>query len=124
MLKKSGIPIKFYASDWSKEEKLHSKWAVFDETELLVGSANWSKVGLQSNGPKPPGFSSPLQFTRGNHEADVAITSATLCKAFIKQFNFDWLKKTWAVGSLGQLINKVPEPIRGEMLPWTTKKTA
>jgi phosphatidylserine/phosphatidylglycerophosphate/cardiolipin synthase-like enzyme len=48
-LAQSGIAIRFFAPNWENEEKLHGKWAVFDEEELFIGSANWSKAGLRGN---------------------------------------------------------------------------
>jgi phosphatidylserine/phosphatidylglycerophosphate/cardiolipin synthase-like enzyme len=49
LLSQAGIPIRFFKPNWENEEKLHGKWAVFDEEELFIGSANWSKAGLKGN---------------------------------------------------------------------------
>lgn len=115
-LKNSGIPVRFYKPDWSKEEKLHAKWGVFDEEELVIGSANWSKVGLQSNSPTDPGFSSQLQFAKGNHEANVFIKSQELCKAFVQQFNYDWSdKKSMPWMTPGDLYRSIPQDVRNTM---------
>ena len=44
----AGVPIRFFKENKSTEEKLHAKWAVFDRKNLLIGSANWSSLGLDS----------------------------------------------------------------------------
>ncbi len=45
----SGVPVRLYNFDERINQRLHSKWAVFDDTELLIGSTNWSTAGLNSN---------------------------------------------------------------------------
>lgn len=115
-LKQNGVPIRFYRVDWSREEKLHAKWAVFDEKELLLGSANWSKVGLRSNCPTQPGYTSQLQFIKGNHEANLAISSPQLCKAFVKQFFYDWFKKSMPIRGPQAIYRSIPPAIREKML--------
>ena len=72
----------------------------------LVGSANWSKMGLYSNGPTDPDDHSQSKLQRGNHEAGLLITSAKLCKAFVTQFNYDWLKRGLPVEGAGKIFKK------------------
>lgn len=48
-LRLEGVPIRKYKVNKKIDQKLHSKWAVFDEKEVLIGSANWSAVGLETN---------------------------------------------------------------------------
>lgn len=50
----AGVPIRFFKENKVTEEKLHAKWAVFDRKHLLIGSANWSSLGLDSKGAEPP----------------------------------------------------------------------
>lgn len=111
-LKAQGVPIQFYEVNWEIEEKLHSKWAVFDEEKLLVGSANWSRTGLASNRPSTNPKFKPF---RGNHEANLLVTSRQLCQAFIKQFNYDWANRGWNVGTVGDLVDTIPEKVKEEM---------
>lgn len=48
-LKENGVPIRMFRTNNSIDQRLHTKWAVFDNEELLIGSANWSAVGLENN---------------------------------------------------------------------------
>lgn len=48
-LLKNGVPIRMYNADESVNQRLHSKWAVFDDNDLLIGSTNWSAMGLNQN---------------------------------------------------------------------------
>lgn len=43
------IPVRVYKTDKSTSQRLHSKWAVFDDKEVLIGSTNWSGMGLNQN---------------------------------------------------------------------------
>ena len=43
---KNNIPVRLYNSDDSINQRLHSKWAVFDDNEVMIGSTNWSAMGL------------------------------------------------------------------------------
>jgi phosphatidylserine/phosphatidylglycerophosphate/cardiolipin synthase-like enzyme len=116
-LHQDGVPIRFYKSNWADEQKLHGKWAVFDEQELLIGSANWSKVGLQSNCPTNISFNSQNQFEKGNHEANVAIQSKQLCKAFLRQFAYDWEKRSFTVeGGFKSILQTIPFNLRDQIL--------
>ncbi len=114
-LRDSGVPIRFYKVDWAKEEKLHAKWAVFDDQEVVVGSANWSKMGLESNAMRGKPGTIQHTFTKGNHEADLAILSPQIAKAFIKQFNFDWTYKSRPVQGPKTLYHTVPLNMRAQL---------
>lgn len=93
-LAKAGVPIRFFATDRTIEEKLHSKWAVFDAKTLLVGSANWSNTGLLSDRENPPGTpkSDPnrRRLSKSNREAVLLLTSPKLGQAFVEQMRYDW----------------------------------
>lgn len=49
ILRKNNIPIRVYKVDKSINQRLHSKWAVFDDKEVMIGSTNWSGMGLNHN---------------------------------------------------------------------------
>lgn len=48
-LEEAGVPIRMFNGNKDISQRLHTKWAVFNENELLIGSANWSGVGLENN---------------------------------------------------------------------------
>lgn len=48
-LAEAGVPLRAYKCNEEIHQRMHSKWAVFDDKELLIGSANWSVVGLENN---------------------------------------------------------------------------
>ena len=48
-LSEAGVPLRMYQVNEEIQQRMHSKWAVFDNKELLIGSANWSMTGLESN---------------------------------------------------------------------------
>ncbi|MEW5820272.1 MAG: phospholipase D-like domain-containing protein [Cyanobacteriota bacterium] len=51
-LQKAGVPIRMFNVNKDLTQRLHTKWAVFEEKgkqDLLIGSANWSAVGLENN---------------------------------------------------------------------------
>lgn len=48
-LRENGVPIRIYNADESIKQRLHSKWAVFDDKEIMIGSTNWSAMGLNQN---------------------------------------------------------------------------
>lgn len=97
-LARHGIPIRFYSSDRSSDEKLHAKWAVFDEKKLVVGSANWSNVGLLSN-RKTQEKSDPMnrRVSRGNHEMALSIDSAEIAAPFVQQALYDWHNRSFPI---------------------------
>jgi phosphatidylserine/phosphatidylglycerophosphate/cardiolipin synthase-like enzyme len=89
-LSSAGIETRWYDADTSKHQMLHAKWAVFDDKELLIGSANWTHNGLFFD------KSEPTTKRRSNHEADVDIQDAATASIFEKQFEDDWNNHTRA----------------------------
>lgn len=49
LLEEAGVPVRLYKINKDLQQRLHTKWALFDNKELLIGSANWSAVGLENN---------------------------------------------------------------------------
>jgi len=45
----NGVPVRMYNFDERINQRLHSKWAVFNDEEVLIGSTNWSAMGLNQN---------------------------------------------------------------------------
>lgn len=89
-----GVPVRFY-NEWEEiGQKLHSKWTVFNKDEILIGSANLSARGLETNVrpgiredyPNFPG----QRYTRGNRDMAIVIKSRKIAQNFLKQFNYDW----------------------------------
>lgn len=76
-LKDAGVPVKWYDPDQSTAEKLHSKTAVFDDDQSLVGSANWSYAGFNVN-----------------READVEVLSKEVNSQISAIFDKDWTTRT------------------------------
>ncbi|MCL5774477.1 MAG: phosphatidylserine/phosphatidylglycerophosphate/cardiolipin synthase family protein [Firmicutes bacterium] len=93
-LKKAGIGVRWYDADTSKRQLLHAKWGVFDNKELLIGSANWTHNGLTCE--DKTGSTSPGQKRLSNHEADVDIADTATSSVFEKQFQDDWANHTRA----------------------------
>ena len=48
-LVENGVNIREYRTDERINQRLHSKWAVFDDREVMIGSTNWSAMGLNQN---------------------------------------------------------------------------
>lgn len=92
-LSSAGIETRWYDADTSKRQLLHAKWGVFDDKELLIGSANWTHNGLtcEDKADAPPG-----QKRLSNHEADVDIKDDATASIFEKQFQDDWENHTRA----------------------------
>lgn len=67
-LKEEGVPIVKYKTNESIDQRMHCKWAVFDEKELLIGSANWSAKGLENNINKGNRSDYPLYIELINEE--------------------------------------------------------
>jgi cardiolipin synthase len=76
-LKKAGVPVKWYVCDPETKQKLHAKIGLFDDDQVIVGSANWSKAGFGTN-----------------READVEILSKKANKSFESVFDRDWKTRT------------------------------
>lgn len=45
----NGVPVRLYNFDEKINQRLHCKWAVFDDNEVMIGSTNWSAMGLNQN---------------------------------------------------------------------------
>lgn len=140
-LEAAGVPIRFFKPDWANEQKLHGKWAVFDEEELFIGSANWSKAGLRatpSAPATPPAETKPASAKKKNaakvspdaklvnsptgkksflpnHEANLAISSREVSRAFLKQFEFDWKNRS-LFAKVQTVIDDIPEALRSEFV--------
>jgi len=76
-LKKAGVDVKWYDVDTSQQQKLHAKWATFDGKEMIIGSANWTRQGLNIN-----------------RELGADVKDRPTVKAFDKQFARDWKTRT------------------------------
>lgn len=48
-LVENGVDVREYNSDEKINQRLHSKWALFDDKDVLIGSTNWSAMGLNQN---------------------------------------------------------------------------
>ena len=48
-LVENNVPVRLYNFDERINQRMHSKWAVFDNKEIVIGSTNWSAQGLNSN---------------------------------------------------------------------------
>lgn len=56
---------------------MHAKTAIFDDDQVIVGSANWTTSGFNTN-----------------READVEVLSCEVNAAFARQFDDDWNART------------------------------
>jgi len=74
-LVKNGVPVRLYNFDERVNQRMHSKWAVFDDTELLIGSTNWSAQGLNANLKKGQ---------RGDYEMHTAKINAQI-RGYLKE---------------------------------------
>ena len=43
------IDVRQYKTDEKITQRMHGKWAVFDDREVLIGSANWSAMAMNQN---------------------------------------------------------------------------
>lgn len=48
-LMEAGVPVRIYKTDKETNQRMHAKWAVFDDKEVVIGSTNWSAQGLNQN---------------------------------------------------------------------------
>ncbi len=92
---RKGVPIRFY-NEWEEiGQKLHSKWTVFNKNEVMIGSANLSARGLETNLQKGlrddyPNYPNQ-RYVRGNRDMAIVIPkSSKIAGAFLKQFELDW----------------------------------
>ncbi|MCE1248551.1 MAG: phosphatidylserine/phosphatidylglycerophosphate/cardiolipin synthase family protein [Firmicutes bacterium] len=74
-LKDAGVPVRWYVPDKATENKLHAKIGVFDDDQVILGSANWTNAGFKVN-----------------READVEVLDKKVNSAFDKAFEIDWAK--------------------------------
>jgi hypothetical protein len=110
-LAKAGVPIRFLENDRAKEEKLHAKWAVFDRKTVLMGSANWSGVGLEHKGTGWVSSSESSEASedeisrpgaQGNHEMDVLIQDApNVAGTFARQAAYDYQHHSFPIMEKG-----------------------
>ena len=48
-LMEAGVPVRVYKANKDINQRMHAKWAVFDNKEVMIGSTNWSSQGLNQN---------------------------------------------------------------------------
>lgn len=126
----AGVPIRFFKENKATEEKLHAKWAVFDRKNLLIGSANWSSLGLDSkeatsnsSGMDTLGDEAeegeneePKIPSRTNHEIAVLIPDAPhVAGAFAKQADYDFAYRKGMV----ELSKPVSWNKKDQHKPWS-----
>lgn len=49
ILLENGVDVRQYKTDEKITQRMHGKWAVFDDKEVLIGSANWSAMAMNQN---------------------------------------------------------------------------
>lgn len=76
-LSAAGVPVRWFKVDGETGGKLHAKMGIFDDEEVIVGSANWSKAGLTYN-----------------REAGVDIFDRAVAATYRDMFLQDWQKGT------------------------------
>lgn len=77
VLKKAGVPVRWYKVDTSVQQMMHGKWAAFDDEEAVVGSSNWTFNGFNIN-----------------HEANVNVKSQKAVSVLENTFEHDWNNMT------------------------------
>ncbi len=45
----NNVPVRLYNFDEKINQRMHAKWAIFDDREVVIGSTNWSAMGLNQN---------------------------------------------------------------------------
>ena len=45
----NNIEVRQYKTDTSITQRMHGKWAVFDDKDIIIGSANWSAMAMNQN---------------------------------------------------------------------------
>lgn len=92
---------RFYKENKETQEKLHAKLMLMKKMlggnqelwEVFIGSANVSKVGLETNvreGRRADYPNTDETYQRGNREVALVIPSNDLARPFVKQFDIDW----------------------------------
>ena len=66
----AGVPVRIYKTDKSIGQRQHSKWAVFDDKEIMIGSTNWSTRGMAQN--LSVGFREDYELTSEKIEKEMA----------------------------------------------------
>jgi len=74
-LKEAGVPVKWFVPDKGEKDKLHAKMGIFDDDQVILGSANWTYAGFNIN-----------------READVEVLDKKVNSGFSKMFDSDWEK--------------------------------
>jgi phosphatidylserine/phosphatidylglycerophosphate/cardiolipin synthase-like enzyme len=87
----------------------HQKFAVIDESILLLGSANWAGTSI-------PLIPIPGQFKKGNREWVVRIDHSALARWFKKVFQADWDIPVVERGP-GMLMIEAPLPAPSQAMP-------
>lgn len=74
-LRKAGCEVKWFKPDAETGSKLHAKLGIFDDEEVILGSANWTGNGLT-----------------WNREANVDIVDKDVAGYYAKMFEADFKK--------------------------------
>lgn len=115
-LARAGVPIRFFKSNRENEEKLHAKWAVFDRKNMLIGSANWSAIGLESRNASDSATTlanvmerlevdedAQRSASKTNHEIAILIEdSDNVAKTFARQADFDFKHASFPILEKGE----------------------
>lgn len=72
-LREAGVEVRWYTCDRPSDEMMHGKLGLFDDDQTVVGSANWTTSGFNTN-----------------REAAVEVLSPTVNATFERQFQADW----------------------------------
>ncbi|MCL5036634.1 MAG: phosphatidylserine/phosphatidylglycerophosphate/cardiolipin synthase family protein [Chloroflexi bacterium] len=72
-LREAGVAVRWFNVDFGNRQKLHSKWATFDDKNTIVGSCNWSFKGFYTN-----------------HETGVEVISPQINTEFQDVFDHHW----------------------------------
>ncbi|MDD3593826.1 MAG: phospholipase D-like domain-containing protein [Candidatus Gastranaerophilales bacterium] len=48
-LKEAGIDIRIYKGHRRTNQRMHAKWAIFDDADIFMGSSNWTSRALRQN---------------------------------------------------------------------------
>jgi phosphatidylserine/phosphatidylglycerophosphate/cardiolipin synthase-like enzyme len=72
-LVQAGAPARHYRVNQATGQLLHAKLGIFDGARVIVGSANWSRLGLEVN-----------------HELDVLCDCIDVARPLEARFGLDW----------------------------------
>lgn len=76
-LANAGVPVRWYDIMEKSTQRMHSKWAVIDGKETIIGSVNWSSKGLKEN-----------------REIGALVQDKKTANVFMEQFLHDWNRKS------------------------------